>query len=110
MDQSVNVSGDRNQVTAHNRPGPTGPTLGRIVRYVLTPGDVQAILLEHGDPPRGMNPPRGGDVAPAIVVRVFSDSMLNLQVLLDGPGAYWATSRPFGADEAMGTWHWPARR
>jgi hypothetical protein len=38
----------------------------------------------------------GGDVAPAVITRVFSDGvggwMVNLRVLLDGPETPWRTS------------------
>lgn len=85
------------------------PTPGRIVQYILSQHDVDQIHLTHGNPPRGMNAPKVGDVAPAMVVRVWSEELVNLQVFLDGAAAHWATSRALDPDEGMGTWHWPAR-
>lgn len=87
------------------------PTVGRIVHYVL---------------PRG----RGkGSIRPAEIVRVWSDTCVNLQVKLDGPNdagmgqpdalgydplVVWASSASRGSpdlegDEALGKWFWPPR-
>ncbi|MEU1552095.1 hypothetical protein ABZ517_05160 [Streptomyces scabiei] len=50
-----------------------------------------------------------GAVYPAVIVRVWDDSevTVNLQVHLDGNDHYWAPSRPEGDD--VGQWSWPAR-
>ncbi len=77
------------------------PTVGRIVHFVLTDGQVR----------------------PAIVVRVWSPEMVNLRVFLDGTndrdvaGACnadgWATSVHYHeyavGNYAPGTWFWPPR-
>lgn len=109
------------------------PTIGRIVQYVISAQDAEAINArrEHykafcatltrqpapGEP--GMNghiahvgnTVREGDIYPAMVVRQFSDDpaapMANLQVHLDGNDTYWATSRTEG--DGPGYWHWPER-
>lgn len=58
---------------------------------------------------------RPGDVYPMVIVRPWhqpghytpGSSVLNGQVLLDGPGVLWALSVPEG--EGPGTWCWPPR-
>ena len=44
---------------------------------------------------------------PMVVVRVWSATCVNGQVLLDGTDVFWATSVSEGT--APGTWHWPER-
>lgn len=82
------------------------PTLGRIVQYVLNEGDVAAINQMHPDKSK-RNPVRAGQTLPAIVVATFGGTTVNLRVLLDGYGEYWATSRQEG--DGPFYWHWPAR-
>ena len=78
------------------------PSLGRIVHYVLESG------------------PGAGDHRPAIIVRVWSETTVNLQVITDsGPDAnsndqkpqvMWKTSISQDEENKMGhTWHWPER-
>lgn len=89
---------------------------GRIVHYVLTESDVDAITKS-----RMLNPvaKQGNSVLPglhfpAIVVRVFPQEFgsdnpgVNLQVFLDGNDSLWVTSRKFAVPEVLenGTWHW----
>lgn len=86
-------------------------TIGRIVHYQLSAGDVAQIDNRHpiarGQTVR--NRVSEGDVLPAMVVAVFSpnSSTANLKVFLDGEDCYWATSRGLG--DAPGTWAWPPR-
>ena len=47
-----------------------------------------------------------GDVYPAMVVRVFMPSSVNLKVMLDGSDTYWATSVAFSTEKQPRTWHW----
>jgi hypothetical protein len=82
-------------------PGAPSVTVGRIVLYTLTNG------------------PHVGENRPAIVVRVWTDVMVNLQVFTDGPndgeghqgGIVWATSVAYddSATPAAHTWRWPPR-
>ena len=73
------------------------PTIGRIVHYHLDAG------------------PHKGEPRPAVIVCVWNDDCLNLQVLTDGAndgekyatGVYWATSSTGGAEP--GKWVWPVR-
>lgn len=83
------------------------PTIGRIVHYRLSAGDVQSINIQH--PPRDRNAVREGQVLPATVTAVFGEASgsANLAVQLDGVGTYWATSRPEG--DGPGQWSWPPR-
>lgn len=78
-------------------------TEGRIVRYVLPDG------------------PHAGDARPAMVVRVWSPTCVNLQVFLDGvndfegdpdvaPNLRWVTSATLDPSaKEPGSWHWPPR-
>lgn len=45
------------------------------------------------------------DELPAIVVAVWSQSAINLKVILDGIGDIWVTSVSEG--DQPGQWHWP---
>jgi hypothetical protein len=77
------------------------PVIGRVVTYVLTEQDAAAI----GAAPGRCNTPREGDEYPAMIVRVWDDTSVNLQVFYDGDGSLWATSRPQG--DGPGGWRWP---
>jgi hypothetical protein len=107
------------------------PTIGRVVHYKLHQGDVDQINRRRADfaafnrenrdtaAEPGHFPGRSGhighygnevtegDVYPAIVVRTFLGTTVNLQVQLDGNDTYWATSRSEGDD--AGFWSWPPR-
>jgi len=72
------------------------PSVGRIVHVLVHP-------VENN----------GTDVAPAIITRVWSDTMVNVKVLLDAEANAWQTSvnlydaRP-GEDVTRAAW-WPER-
>ncbi|SBT64230.1 hypothetical protein GA0070622_1200 [Micromonospora sediminicola] len=87
------------------------PTIGRIVLYTLSQFDVDAINFnrQNSPSPNAGNFANAGDTYPAVVVRVFGGDAANLQVLLDGPDTYWATSRPQGEAGEQGRWNWPPR-
>lgn len=97
------------------------PTIGRIVHYRLIMQDVEAIESRRAPrsltafaggeavvaPSRG-NQVREGDTFPAMIVRVWgdkADSLVQLQVFLDGNDQHWATSVQRG--DVAGTWCWP---
>lgn len=83
-------------------------TPGRIVLYTLTKHDAEFIVEHHHAAiGRTLNAPSEGDVYPALVVRVWSDTCVNLKVELDGEPTFWATSRTEGED--AGYWAWPPR-
>jgi hypothetical protein len=73
---------------------PIKPTVGRTVLYVLGEGS------------------NLGQIRPAIIVRVWSDNCVQLQIFTDGendqlPNVHWATSVLYNPDGfTMRTWHW----
>ncbi|MEU3683785.1 hypothetical protein AB0E99_22995 [Streptomyces sp. NPDC030592] len=98
------------------------PSIGRIVHYRLTKHDADDINRRRNDFHTSRsaedrtgfvghvgNSVQGGDVFPAVIVRVWNESTVtcNLQVLLDGTDTYWATSREEGT--GVGRWAWPER-
>lgn len=92
------------------------PSVARIVHYRLSAEDVSNINFQRtrllgGE--RG-NAPREGDVLPLIVAAVYAEyksieapSVVNGQVILDGPDTLWVTSRKQGDEN--GQWSWPPR-
>jgi len=107
------------------------PTVCRTVLYKLHGGDVDQINRRRADfaafnrahrpadHEPGSFPGRSGHIGhfgnqvaegeqyPAVVVRTFGGTTVNLHVLLDGNDTYWATSRMEGDDP--GQWSWPPR-
>jgi hypothetical protein len=80
------------------------PTIGRIVHYILPEG--------HTIP---------GEHRPAMIVRVWTDTTVQLQVFTDGsnddpkhsheaPNVMWKTSVVLDETATtQGSWHWPER-
>ena len=71
-------------------------SIGRTVHYVLDKG------------------PNAGDHRPAVIVRVWTDTLVNLQVITDDENdklnpTEWRTSVPLDESKKNGTWHWPER-
>ncbi|WP_433368340.1 hypothetical protein ACQPZX_41370 [Actinoplanes sp. CA-142083] len=83
------------------------PTIGRIVHYTLNDTDANLIQQRRTTDGTIANTTSEGQTYPATVVRTFGGEAANLQVHLDGPDTYWATSRTPG--EGPGHWAWPAR-
>ncbi len=73
------------------------PTVGRIVHYHPTEAEKQQIGGGNTD----------ADPLPAVIVRVWSDTCINLKVLTDGPNDLWITSAML--DGGAHTWEWPVR-
>ena len=71
------------------------PTIGRIVRYRTTEEDRESMRKNHQNVQEEL---------PAIIVAVWSDTCVNLKVLLDGEGDMWVTSSSQGNDEM--NWNW----
>lgn len=69
------------------------PGLGRIVIYHFHDSE----LKDNNQ----------GSKAPAMIVRVWSDDIVNLRVLNDGVAVEWKTSVVKG--EGPGEWSWPER-
>jgi hypothetical protein len=76
--------------------------LGSIVNYRLSEQDARQINEARHAAGRPGNTARAGQQFPAVVVRVWDHHSANLQVMLDGPDHYWATSRVYG--EVEGAW------
>ena len=105
------------------------PTTGRIVHYRLSDWDAQDINRRRRDfsaftrtyprPDESGTPGASGhighfgnhadegDILPAMIVKTWGGTTVNLQVYLDGNDIYWATSRQEG--ESPGSWMWPPR-
>lgn len=71
------------------------PTLGRIVLYTVSGDETTKVETN------------GAKVLPAVIVRVWSDTCVNLKVLTDGTNDAWLTSRTLG--DQPGQWAWPTR-
>lgn len=83
------------------------PTVGRIVHYRLSEQDAQQITDRRRDAGVFGNPVPAGDTYPMVIVRVWSTTLVNGQVLLDGPDTLWVTSVTLG--DGPRTWSWPPR-
>ena len=99
---------------------------GRVVNYVLSEQDHVEVLRRRTDPngirgrieegtwPFGAmahigNPVLGGDILPAMVVKVHPDDTVNLKVMLDGTDVLWVQAVALDETKAQGTWHWIPR-
>lgn len=107
--------------------GPRMPVLGDWVHYTLSETDAEAINARRAgyssnagglddataEKLKGYQEYRGnfsqaGQTFPAIVVRNWSGTTANLQVLLDGTDIYWATSASPGTEPGHpGTYAFP---
>lgn len=74
------------------------PTVGRIVLFDPSPDDREARANGIGD----------GEKLPAVIVRVWSETCVNLRVLNDGESVLHRTSVTFGSGAY--TWNWPERK
>jgi len=99
------------------------PTIGRIVHYTLSEQNASAINKRRHDAAQSGiasqesgaqvhfgNGAQAGQVYPAIIVRTWGDtedSVVQLQVFLDGNDTFWATSAVQG--DAQGQWRQPPR-
>jgi hypothetical protein len=72
------------------------PTIGRVVIYTMA--DV--------DDPCSRN---GATELPAVIVRVWTDTCVNLKVFTDDPHDQWRTSVTYSETPSGYTWRWPAR-
>lgn len=79
------------------------PTIGRIVQYKLTEQDKTNLREASGFTGRYNNIP---EVLPAIIVAVWSETTINIQVFIDGHSStMWKTSTQLG--DGLGQWNWP---
>ncbi len=98
------------------------PTIGRIVHYKLSEQDVLEINRRRtngyeiklkmtegkwsvGSQAHIGNEVQVGEIFPMIIVKVWSDTCVNGQVILDGNDQFWKTSPSLG--EQNGEWNWP---
>lgn len=93
------------------------PTIGRIVHYILNDGDVRIIGMRRtkavGQGEHPGNPVHAGNVFPAIITRVWDEvpteeSIVQLQVFLDGYDQAWASSVHQGME--IGQWFKPPQQ
>lgn len=99
------------------------PSLGRIVLYTLSNQDAQQINRRRTNGssiadriasdrwPAGAqahigNEAMEGQVFPAMVIRVWSPTMVSLKVELDGTDQLWATSIEQADTSTPGRYHW----
>lgn len=78
------------------------PTIGRTIMYNLGESDKKHLEALYKANQYGNIP----DVAPAVIVAVWSDTCVNIKVHIDGPTPdLWKTSVQQGDDESQ--WNWP---
>jgi hypothetical protein len=92
------------------------PSIGRVVLLVISSAlaSQAADALSRHEELRA-NLPKEGEIYPATIVRVWPgpggtvepQSLVNLQVHLDGNFTLWVTSAHVDANKAPGTYHWP---
>jgi hypothetical protein len=92
------------------------PSIGRIVLYKLSAGDVANInnvRLAHNLMGATL---AGGEVVPAVIVKTWNDpavpahpyTAVNLRLFVDGEDTPWVTSRHRGqAEFSEGSYAWP---
>ena len=99
------------------------PTVGRIVLYTLSEDDAQRINTRRSDAEANLvnivsvgsgliqhhgNKAEAGQTLPMVIVRVWSETTVNGQVLLDGNDTLWKTSATKADDYVTsGRWAWP---
>lgn len=97
---------------------PPRPSIGRIVHYVLTAGDAEAVnkaraasvRAVRGVPQLDGHAVGEGQHVAAIVVAVHSETCVSLQVFLPGNDQLFQSSVQAGVHYGEpGTWHWPER-
>lgn len=71
------------------------PSVGRIVHYHVGAFDGPEMRHNHTEE----------EDLPAVIVRVWSDTCVNLKVFTDGPTDVWKTSVLLG--DKPGEWGWP---
>lgn len=75
------------------------PSVGRIVHYVLSESESSPELKNNN-----------ATVLPAVIVRVWSETCVNLKVSVDGHQVdVWKTSVLFSEEPKPGFWSWPPR-
>jgi len=83
-----------------------GLKAGRIVYYVFDDEDIKEIAAFCAKTGSTCSPLKPGDIAPAMVVKVWQGTTINLKVMLDGTDTCWATSVVFDEKKSPRSWHW----
>ena len=91
------------------------PTLGRIVQYVISLADIEAIEAQRArmaqllliSPGQLGNTYVPGETVPMVIARVWSDACVNGQLILDGQDTLWVTSRNRDDLKPHQSWHFP---
>jgi hypothetical protein len=104
------------------------PTIGRTVHYILSEHDADQINRRRTNSysiaeripqekwPVGAqahigNPAEAGQIFPMIIIAVWSDTLVNGQVFLDGNDQLWKTSVNHEStvvdENKQGMWKWP---
>lgn len=79
------------------------PTIGRIVHYF--PNDAARIDITRLS---AGNSIVAGEPIAAVIVKVWTDTMVNLKLLTDGRHDVWMTSVPYSElPGGNSTWAWP---
>lgn len=101
-----------------NENKPMKPSIGRVVHYMLSEFDAEAITRRRagvGELHHIGNFVAAGQVYPMIITRVWDEdpvSAVNGQVFLDGTDCYWACSKQQVAEDStdkQGLWFAPPR-
>lgn len=79
-------------------PARPGPTIGRIIHYVITESDIARI-------PWGGGNAAPGQVVPAIVVSDVGNGALSLHAFPEAQTSVWVYARGEGTE--AGQWSWP---
>lgn len=82
------------------------PTVGRIVHYTLTDGDIARIENDRLATLGYGNRPHAGDTVAAIVT-LADGRTINAKAFLDGNDNLWIAGAAEGDD--AGQWHYPAK-
>jgi hypothetical protein len=86
------------------------PTVGRIVHFVVDADTAKWIAIKHEG--RSCNLPKAGDVLPAMIVKVWAPTYVNLHVFVDGEIPVWVTSVKFSElrpENEQRVCFWPER-
>jgi hypothetical protein len=86
------------------------PSIGRIVRYVLSQSDAQHLNTRRMVTRAAGTQCTAGQCVPAMITKVWwGTDAVNLRVILDGEDNHWVQSRTENAEKSPGSWHWPER-
>ena len=86
---------------------------GRIVQLCLSESCAQEINARRDADYSTGNRVEPGEIVPMVIVKVWSETTVNGQAILDGSDSLWCTSVTLdtatGETPTPGTWRWPER-